>query len=83
MNTPPYLMKDDKIGIAAPARFAEQKDVDAAVKRIVEWGFEAIPAGNISSRWNQFSGNDDERRGEFQKLLDNHVYLMHLILLNL
>jgi muramoyltetrapeptide carboxypeptidase len=71
MRAPQYLKKGDKVAIAFPARFLEKEKIEAAVKKIQEWGLEVVLADNAFSRSHQFAGSDKQRLMAIQKLLDD------------
>ena len=71
MRTPQYLKKGDKVAIAFPARFLEEKKIEAAVNQIQDWGLEVVLADNAFSRFHQFAGEDEHRLKALQKLLDD------------
>jgi len=71
MATPPYLKKGDKIGIVAPARKISKEEVQFAVDTFEAWGLNVVLGKNLFGNLNQYSGNDEQRAEDFQKMLDD------------
>lgn len=71
IKIPPYLKKGDTIGITCPAGYMEAKLIRNCVKTLQSWGFQVMVGKTIGSASdNYFSGTDDERKDEFQAMLD-------------
>ena len=68
---PPLLQPGDKIGIVAFAKKITLKEIQPAVKTFENWGLEVVIGDTVGSEWNQFSGDDEHRRADIQKMLDN------------
>jgi muramoyltetrapeptide carboxypeptidase len=58
---PAFLVPGDKIMLAAPARFATQKQIQDATERITSAGFIPVIPNNLDARRNQFGGTDAHR----------------------
>jgi muramoyltetrapeptide carboxypeptidase len=71
MITPPFLKNGDKIGIAAPAGKVDAQKLNYAVETLEKWGLEVVIGKNVFNHFNQFSAKDEERRADFQQLLDD------------
>lgn len=71
MKTPPSLQKNDKIGIAAPARKISLEELRPAIEIFKSWGLEPVFASNLFKNHHQYAGTDEERLKGFQELLDN------------
>ena len=69
--TPHVLKPGDKIGIVAFAKKITLEEIQPAVKTFRNWGLEVVIGNTIGSEHHQFSGNDDCRRNDIQKMLDN------------
>lgn len=67
----PYLKKDDTIGIIAPAYGVSQEEVFPAVDFLKEHGFNVRLGRYLFSSYHQFAGTDEERRADFQNMLDD------------
>jgi muramoyltetrapeptide carboxypeptidase len=70
MITPPFLQKNDKIGIVAPAGMISQKKVAHAIKVFNGWGLDVVTGRNIFKRKNTFAGSDKQRKDDFQDIID-------------
>jgi muramoyltetrapeptide carboxypeptidase len=69
---PPYLKKGDIIGITCPAGFITEADIQSAVNKIKEWGFQVKIGNTIGKKDFTFGGTDEERRSDMQDLLDDN-----------
>jgi len=68
---PPYLKKGDKIGITSPAGFIMPEDLQPAISSIENWGLKVKIGSSIGKRENTFGGTDEERRKDFQTMLND------------
>ncbi len=68
---PPYLKKGDTIAIIAMASKVEPKSLDAAIEHIESWGLKVIIGESVGASDYTFSGSDEIRLRDFQKMLDN------------
>jgi muramoyltetrapeptide carboxypeptidase len=72
VKTPPYLEKGDTIGIVCPAGYMSMERVQACISTLHEWGYNVITGSTVGSTSdNYFSGTDQERLDDFQRLLDD------------
>jgi muramoyltetrapeptide carboxypeptidase len=72
IKIPPYLKKGDTIGITCPAGYMTKERVQACVQILQDWGFKVIVGQTVGSLSdNYFSGTDEERLVELQKMLDD------------
>jgi muramoyltetrapeptide carboxypeptidase len=71
MITPPYLTKDDKIGIIAPARCINFDEVHPSIRLFQKWGLEVELGTNIFHQYHQFAGKDDQRLADLQQMLND------------
>ncbi len=71
LKHPASLQPGDTVGITAPAGFISQDAIQPAVKKINEWGFKVKLGNTIGKRDFTFAGTDEERRNDFQQLLDD------------
>src|ERR1035437_1378869 len=71
MTTPPYLKKGDKIGITAPARKISKEEIQFAADTFKKWGLEVVFGKNLFGSENQYSGSDEQRTEDMQKMLDD------------
>lgn len=70
MRIPPYLCPGDVVGLAAPARWAEENDIRFFRDSFEEQGWK-VRTGQVHRRFHQFSGTDTERLKDLQKMLDD------------
>jgi muramoyltetrapeptide carboxypeptidase len=68
---PPYLKKGDTIGITCPAGYITLEDVQPAVAKMKEWGFEIKLGNTVGKKDFTFGGTDEERLQDFQQMLDD------------
>jgi muramoyltetrapeptide carboxypeptidase len=68
---PPYLKKGDTIGITCPAGFITAEDIQPAVTKMKEWGFEIKIGNTVGKKDFTFGGTDEERLQDFQQMLDD------------
>lgn len=72
MIYPPKLKAGDTVGIIAPARKISPEQLEAALKILHSWGLQTLLAKSIfSSKHSYLAGSDDERRQDFQSMIDN------------
>ncbi|GAA4337616.1 LD-carboxypeptidase [Flaviaesturariibacter amylovorans] len=69
---PPYLQPGSTIGITAPAGFMALEKMSACIDTLQEWGY-TVRLGDTthSNSATYFSGTDDERAQDLQRLLDD------------
>ncbi len=68
---PPYLKKGDTIGITCPAGFITLEDINPAILKMKEWGFNIKIGTTVGKRDFTFGGTDNERQQDFQQMLDD------------
>ncbi|MDQ6843016.1 MAG: LD-carboxypeptidase [Bacteroidota bacterium] len=68
---PPYLSKGDIIAITCPSGFITTEDIQPAVEKIKQWGFGIRIGATVGARDFTFAGTDEERRNDFQNMLDD------------
>jgi muramoyltetrapeptide carboxypeptidase len=71
MITPSYLKKGDKIAMVSPARKVSSSDVETSINIFKSWGLEVILGEHLYASYNQFAGSDEQRRSDFQQMLDD------------
>lgn len=71
IKTPPYLKVGDTIGITCPAGYISLDDVQPAVQLMESWGFGIKLGKTVGSRSFSMGGTDEERRLDFQQMLDD------------
>jgi muramoyltetrapeptide carboxypeptidase len=68
---PPYLKKGDTIGISSPAGYITLQEIEPAILKLREWGFNIKIGTTIGKRDFTFGGTDAERLADFQQMLDD------------
>ncbi len=71
VSLPPYLKPGDTVGICCPAGFINPEDLQPALLKIKEWGFNARVGESIGKKDFTFGGTDDERLKDLQQMLDD------------
>ena len=72
MITPPYLKPGDTIGLVCPAGYLPASSVQTCVAVLAQWGFRVIQGSTIGgSSSTYFSGTDQERLVDLQRMLDD------------
>ncbi|MCK9203429.1 MAG: LD-carboxypeptidase [Bacteroidales bacterium] len=71
MIQPPYLKKGDKIGIVSPARSITFEEIHPSIRIFQRYGLEVVLGTYVFSRYHQFAGTDEQRRRDFQQMLDD------------
>ncbi|MDH7447483.1 S66 peptidase family protein [Aquimarina sp. 2201CG14-23] len=73
MLTPVFVKKGDRIAIVSTARKIVKKEIDEAIKILEQWGLVPVIGATIGLEKNQFAGTDEERRLDFQNMLDDEM----------
>jgi muramoyltetrapeptide carboxypeptidase len=68
---PPFLKNGDTIGITSPAGFISIEDIQPAINKLNEWGFQVKIGSTICKKDFTFGGTDEERKIDFQEMLDD------------
>jgi muramoyltetrapeptide carboxypeptidase len=68
---PPYLSSGDSIGICSPAGHITAEEIQPAVLRLKDWGFNIIIGNSIGKRDFILGGTDEERRKDLQAMMDD------------
>jgi muramoyltetrapeptide carboxypeptidase len=68
---PPFLKPGDCIGICCPAGALSKEDIQPMLDQLTAWGFELLVGETVGSQSGKFSAPDDDRRNDFQHMLDN------------
>lgn len=68
---PPQLQTGDTIGITAFAKKITLNEIQSAISVFKSWGLNVVIGNTIGANWNQFGGNDEMRRMDIQKMLDD------------
>ena|SRR5437868_4343541 len=73
VTIPPYLKAGNTIGITCPAGFITQQDIQSAVNKLKEWGFQVKVGDTVGKKDFTFGGTDEERRKDFQQMIDDNT----------
>ncbi len=68
---PPYLKRGDIIGIACAAGFITENEIQPAVLKLTEWGYQIKIGTTIGKRDFTFGGTDTDREKDFQEMMDD------------
>ncbi len=68
---PSYLKPGDTIGICCPSGFISIEDVQPAVSKMKEWGFEIKTGNSVGAKDFTLAGTDEERAKDLQAMLDD------------
>jgi muramoyltetrapeptide carboxypeptidase len=71
ITLPRYLLRGDTIGITCPAGYITQEEIQPALKQMESWGMKIRIGETVGKRDFSFGGTDDERRKDFQYMLDD------------
>lgn len=71
MITPPPLLKGDKVGIVAPARFVGQENYAAICSTIESYGYRPVRGQTTRLEHGIFAGTDSERAADLQQMIDD------------
>ena len=67
---PKYLKPGDMIGITSPAGYITLEEIQPARQEMERWGYKIKIGDTIGKKDFTFGGTDDERRADFQYMLD-------------
>lgn len=68
---PAYLKAGDTVGITAPAGHISLEGIASAKQKLEEWGFKVAVGKTIGTQNFTFAASDEERRKDFQEMLDD------------
>ena len=68
---PPYLKPGDTIGLVCPAGFMPQEDFSTSIEILRQWGFKVAVGKTPGHQFNYFSGTDEERLTDLQRMMDD------------
>ena len=71
MRIPPYLKKGDTIGLICPSGYMPLENVQTCVLTLKKWGYQVVVGNTVGHQNNYFSGTDEERLADLQKMLDD------------
>ena len=68
---PPFLQPGQRVAIVATARKVSSAEVEPARQTLTDWGLDVVLGESIGAAQDQFAGDDDLRRRDFQRQLDD------------
>jgi muramoyltetrapeptide carboxypeptidase len=71
IKLPPYLKKGDTIGIVCPAGFLSLEKAATCIDTLQAWGYQVKLGKTLGTQFHYFSGTDEERASDLQKMLDD------------
>lgn len=71
VKIPPFLQKGDTIGICCPSGFITLDEVQSAVHKFQEWGFEVKIGLTVGAKNFTLGGTDEERISDLQDMLND------------
>ncbi|WP_299433209.1 LD-carboxypeptidase [uncultured Aquimarina sp.] len=71
MLKPDFVKAGDKIAIVSTARKIVKKEINEAIQILKKWDLEPVIGATIGLESNQFAGTNEERRLDFQEMLNN------------
>ncbi len=71
VTIPPYLKTGDTVGICCPAGFMKAEEIQPALLKLAEWGFNAKVGATVGKKDFTYGGTDEERLQDLQQMLDD------------
>ncbi len=71
ITVPPYLQKGDSIGLVCPAGYMPYEKAQTCITTLQNWGFKVKEGETLRNQFNYFSGTDEVRLQDLQRMLDN------------
>ena len=68
---PPALQAGQRVALVSPARKISASELAPAIATLQNWGLEVVLGESITGEHHQFAGDDDLRRRDFQRQLDD------------
>lgn len=68
---PPALQPGQRVAIVSPARKISAAELAPAIQTLQDWGLEVVLGESIAGDHHQFAGDDDLRRRDFQRQLND------------
>lgn len=70
-HIPPYLKRNDLIGITCPSGYISVDDCVPALNKLQEWGFNVRLGNTVGAKDFTYAGTDEQRAAELQQMLDD------------
>ena len=71
MITPPYLRKNDTVGLIAPAKNFDAEGLQPALSILKNWGLQVKIGESVYNQYGPFAGTDGERASDLQIMVDD------------
>lgn len=71
LTSPPFLQKGDTVAVVALASKLDKNTLQSAIEKLEEWGLQVVIGSSVGATDFNFSGNDEIRQQDFQRVLDN------------
>lgn len=71
VKVPHYLKPGDTIGITCPSGYISLEEVQPAIEKMKEWGFNIRLGDTVGARDFTFAGCDEQRAKDFQSMIDD------------
>jgi muramoyltetrapeptide carboxypeptidase len=71
MISPKFLQKNDTVAIVSTARKISLEEIKPAIELLESWKLNVKVGKTIGLEENQFAGSDEQRREDFQDMLDD------------
>lgn len=71
ITIPPYLQKNDTIGVICPAGYMPHEKAKTCIETLKQWGFKVKVGKTLGKQFHYFSGTDEERLSDLQSMLDD------------
>jgi muramoyltetrapeptide carboxypeptidase len=71
LKIPAYLKEGDIIGITCPSGFITEEEIQPAVLKLQEWGFQVKIGSTVGAKDFTFGGTDELRTEDLQQMLDD------------
>ncbi len=68
---PGYLQKGDTVGVICPAGSMDYDKMKTCLEVLEQWGFKVKNGNTLGTRFNYFSGTDEERLADLQQMMDD------------
>jgi len=68
---PPFLQRGQRVAIVSTARKVTAEELAPAVQALTSWGLDVTLGESVGSAHHQFAGDDELRRRDFQRQLDD------------
>ncbi len=72
MIVPPYLQKNDTIGVICPSGYMPTENFQTCINILHEWGFNVRLGSTPGKQFHYFSGTDEERLQDLQQMMNDH-----------